>query len=248
MEPGLKLSKSMAPTTPDEIAQMKSIPYASAVGSLMYLAVAMCPDIAYTVGVLCMFTQDPGITHWKAVKHLFRYLKGTQDYNLTFSPTTSCESFQAYSDADHAGNVDNGKSTSGYLIKIGSGAVSWSSKLQPVVALSTMEAEYIAAVHAGKEVIWFRQFLTELGVTLNSPSTLRIDNQSAIAVSKNPEHHGRMKHLDLRFFWLRDEVEKGAITPTFIPTTEMAADLLTKPLDRAKVETYRKIMGLEKSN
>ena len=230
MEPGLKLSKSMAPTIPDEIAQMKSVPYASAVRSLMYLVVATRPDIVYTVRVLCRFTQDLGITHWKAVKHFFRYLKGTQDYNLTFSPTTSCKPFQAYSDADHAGNVDNRKSTSGYLIKIGSVAISWSSKLQPVVALSTMEAEYIAAVHAGKEVIWFQQFLTELGVTLNSPSTLQIDNQSAIAISKNPEHHRRMKHLDLCFFWLRDEVEKGAITPTIIPTTEMAADLLTNHL------------------
>ena len=150
MELGLKLSKSMAPTTPDEITQMKSVPYASAVRLLMYLAVATHPDIAYAVGVLFRFTQDPGITHWKAVKHLFRYLKGTQDYNLTFSPTTSCEPFQAYSDADHASNVDNGKLTSGYLIKIGSRAVSWSS-----IALSTTEAEYIAAVHAGKEVIWF---------------------------------------------------------------------------------------------
>ena len=155
MEPGLKLSQSRAPSTPEEIAQMKNMPYTSAVGSLMYLTVATCPDIAYAVGVVCRFTQNPGLAHWKAVKHIFRYLKGTQDLNLTFSPVAPHEPFQAYTDADHKGNTDNGKLTSGFLIKIRSGAVSWSSKLQPVIALSTTEAEYIAAVHAGKEVIWF---------------------------------------------------------------------------------------------
>jgi len=244
MEPGLRLSKDMAPKTPEEEAQMKGTPYMNAVGSLMYLAITTRPDIAYAVGVLCRFNQNPGVIHWKAVKHLFRYLKGTMDEKLVYSPTISDEPFTSFSDADHGGNPDNGKSTSGHLIRIGTGAVSWSSKLQPVVALSTTEAEYIAAVHAGKEVIWLRHLLIELGYDLPSPSRLQVDNQSAISVAKNPEHHGRMKHLDLRFFWLKDEVEAGVIELVHTPTDEMAADELTKALPRVKVDRSKRMMGL----
>jgi len=231
MDPGIKLSSAMSPTTPEETAAMKNVPYMSAVGSIMYLSVATHPDIAYAVGVQCHFNQNPGMAHWKAVTHLFRYLKGTMDHQLVFAPSSSSELFESFSDADHAGNADNGKSTSGYLVRMGTGTISWSSKLQTIVALSTTEAEYVAAVHAGKEIIWFHQFLTELGYSFNTPSILHLDNQSAISVSKDPEHHGRMKHLDLRFFWLRDKVTAGSISPPFVPTSDMAADLLTKPLD-----------------
>src|SRR5438876_12056480 len=123
----------------------------------------------------------------------------------------SIQRVTSYSDSDHGGSKDTGKSTGGYLIKMGTGAVSWSSKLQPIVTLSTTEAEYVAAVEAGKEIVWMRNILSEFGYKFISPSTLNLDNQSTISVSKNPEHHGRMKHLDLRFYWLRDAVESGSI-------------------------------------
>jgi len=183
------------------------------------------------------------------VKHVFRYLKGTLDLKLVYGPTAdqAQEVFVTYSDADHGGNSDSGKSTGGYLVKLGTGAVSWSSKLQAMVALSTTEAEYIAAVEAAKEIMWMRQFLGELGYSSSSsssPSTLLMDNQSAISVSKNPEHHGRMKHLDLRWYWLRDAVDCGRIKPEFIPTEDMAADILTKSLMRPYVEKCRGLMGL----
>jgi hypothetical protein len=128
---------------------------------------------------------------------------------------------------------------------MGSGAVSWSSKLQTIIALSTTEAEYVAAVEAGKEIVWLRNLLSELGYKFAGPSTLKMDNQSAISVAKNPEHHGRMKHLDLRFYWLRGAVERGLIKPEFISTVDMPADLLTKPLPAPKVKQFRKMMGLE---
>ena len=129
---------------------------------------------------------------------------------------------------------------------MGTGVISWSSKLQTIVALSTTEAEFVAAVHAGKEVVWFHQFLAELGYTFNSPSILQIDNQSAISVAKNPEHHSRMKHLNLQFFWLHNEVVGGTLSPLFIPTTNMTADLLIKPLEQVKVDRCGKLMGIEK--
>jgi hypothetical protein len=208
LDPSVRLSSAHSPTTPEDIAAMCSHPYLQAVGSLMYLAVATHPDIAYSVGVLARFSKNPGPLHWKAVKHLFRYLKGTIDYKLTYSGLyPSSELFTTYSDADHAGNPDNGRSTSGYVVKMGNGAVSWSSRLQGIVALSTTEAEFVAATSAGQEILWLRNLFTELGYKMDSPSTLHIDNCSALSVARNPEHHGRMKHLDLRFYWLRDEVE-----------------------------------------
>lgn len=210
------------------------------------------PDIAYTVSVLSRFNSNPGPEHWKAVKHLFRYLKGTMDYSLTYSPSPSLspskERFEVYSDADHGGNPDTGKSTSAYVIKMGTGAVSWSSKLQSIVALSTTEAEYVSAVSAASEAIWMRQLLTELGYALPGPSTLHMDNQSAIQVAKNPEHHGRMKHLDLRYHWLRDEVEKGTLAIDYVPTDSMVADILTKLLARVKVEEGCRQLGLQKAS
>jgi hypothetical protein len=155
MDPGVRLTTDQAPSTAEDIAYMKTVPYIHAVGSLMYLAVASRPDIAYAVGVLARFNSNPGIAHWAAIKHLFRYLKGTLDFALTYGPTnsTSSELFTTYSDADHGGDKSSGRSTGAYIVKIGTGAISWSSKLQTMVALSTTEAEYIAAVSAGQEIL-----------------------------------------------------------------------------------------------
>src|SRR6201999_44767 len=248
MLPNSVLTKEQCPTTPEAVEAMKNIPYMNAVGSLMYLAIMTRPDIAYTVGVLARFNSNPGPEHWKAVKHLFRYLKRTMDLKLTYQPNPSTNDlFVTYCDGDHGGNKDNGKSTSGYLVKIGSGAVSWSSKLQPVVTLSSTEAEYVAAMAAGKEICWMINLLTELGYKPPQPAQHNMDNQSTITVSKNPEHHGRMKHLDLDYHWLREKVEMKAIAPVYLQTDEMPADLLTKPLPRVKVEQFREAMGLMNS-
>jgi plasmid replication initiation protein len=124
------------------------------------------------------------------------------------------------------------------------GAIGWSSRLQSIVTLSTTEAEFVSAVEAGKEIAWMRNILGEFGYQVNQACTLHIDNQSAISVSKNPEHHGRMKHLDLRYYWLRDAVKAKRIAPCYIPTAEQIADILTKPLSSPKVQFCRNGMGI----
>jgi hypothetical protein len=178
-------------------------------------------------------------------KHLLRYVAGTIDFCLLYKLDPHVPNlFRTFSDADLAGNVDTGRSTTGYVVKMGTGAVSWSSKLQSIVALSTTEAEFVAAVSAGQESIWMSQFLAELGYNTSGTTPLLMDNQSAIQVARNPEHHGRMQHLDLRYFWLCDEVVKGHLAPRYIPTAEMAADILTKVLTRVKVKTAREQLGL----
>ena len=244
LNPGSRLSTSMSPQNASEASEMHSVPYISVVGSLMYLAVTTRPDITYAAGVLARFNSNPGQLHWQAAKHVLRYLKGTMEHKLVYQPTDHPQLFTTYSDADHGGNPDNGKSTGGYVVKIGSGAVSWSSKLQSLVALSTTEAEHISAVEAGKEILWMRQFMGELGYETSGPSQLNMDNQSAIAVSKNPEHHGKMKHLSLCLFWIRDAVQEGLISPTFVTTQNMVADIFTKALDRFKVQKCVDMLGL----
>ena len=246
MLPGLKLSSEQSPQTSEEKEEMKEIPYINAVGSLLYLAILTRPDIAYTASVLARFNSNPGKAHWQAVKHLFRYLKGTVDLKLAYGPdpTIGDDRFITYCDSDHGGNKDNGKSTTGYMVKLGSGVVCWSSKLQPIVTLSTTEAEYVAGVAAGKEICWVQNLLGELGYTASTPSKLYIDNQSALSVAKNPEHHGRMKHLDLCYYWLRDKVQTNTLQPLYQPTGDMPADLLTKALPKPQVLKLRSMMGL----
>ena len=131
------------------------------------------------------------------------------------------------------------------VVKMGTGAISWASRLQPFVTLSTTEAKYIAAVSAGQEILWLRNLFTEFGYEFDAPSTLCMDNQSALSVAKNPEHHGHMKHLDLHFYWLRDVVELGLIQVKHLRTDDMPADLLTKQLGRLKVNALRQLMGLQ---
>jgi hypothetical protein len=230
---------------PEDNMFMCDKPYVSAVGTLMYLAIATRPDIAHAIGVLCRFMSKLGPAHWKAAKHLFRYLRGSVDYRLTYTPDPSLSLlFTTYSDTDHGGNLDNSRSTSAYIVKMGTGTVSWMSRLQSIVALSTTEAEFISAVSAGQEIVWMRSFLGKLGYSFDAPLLLLVDNLSAIQVARNPEHHGRMKHLDLRFFWLCDMVNSGDIAVRYIPTADMAADLLTKALARIKVAAALPQVGL----
>jgi hypothetical protein len=163
-----------------------------------YLVNGSRPDLANAVGVLAQFASNPGPEHWKALKHVFAYLKGTVDYKLTYKPSQKhVMTLRGYVDADYAGCLDTRRSTSGYAFFLGDCLVCWSSKKQSVVALSTTEAEYIAGVHGGKEAVWLRQFLKELGFPVTGPTTLLVDNQSAIAVSKNPKHHSRIKHINI---------------------------------------------------
>jgi hypothetical protein len=153
LNPGSHLSTSMLPQNNAETSEMSQYCYTSLVGSLMYLAVTTRPDITYAAGVLARFNSNPGLAHWQAAKHVLCYLKGTVDHKLMYRPSDALEPFITYSDADHGGNPDNRRSTGGYVVKIGTGAVSWSSKLQSLIALSMTEAEYISAVEAGKEIL-----------------------------------------------------------------------------------------------
>ena len=242
LTPGTELSQ-LVPTE-SEKASMQTVPYLSAVGALQYLATMTRPDIAYAVSYLGRFNHNPHPDHWTAVKHVLCYLKGTKDYKLVYYHSDDPELFVTYSDADHGGCKKTGRSTGGYVTLVGGGAVGWSSKRQAFVTLSSTEAEYVAAVEAGKEIMWMRSILQEFGYPQSLASSLMIDNQSGIDVAKNPEHHGRMKHLDLRFYWLREKVEEGIMAPLYISSSENVADLFTKAVQPSVVKFAVPMLGL----
>jgi transposase InsO family protein len=219
--------------------------YMQAIGSLLYLSIATRPDIAHVVHVLSQFSSDPGATHWSGIKRVLRYLRGTTDYGLTYSGDHDGRSdeFKAYTDADFGCQPDR-RSTSGYAFLLAGAAISWSSKKQQLVTLSSTESEYVAATHATKHAMWLRQFLGELGFLQPATSTLRSDNQSAIALSLDSKYHARTKHIDIQYHYVREKVQDGILNLQYCPTAEMTADILTKGLDRQLFDRHRAGLGL----
>ena len=185
--------------------------------------------------------QNPAKLHWEATKRIVRYLKGTKDLELTYGVTDT--GIIGYTNADHASQYHR-HSISGYAFLINGGAVSWSSKWQPIVALSTTEAEYVATAHSVKEVLWLWAFLGEITRPLSAPTTLNCDNQSAIALTKDGQFHARTKHINLQFHFICEAVTNGTITMAYCPTQSMVADILMKPLIRGKTEEYTGSLGL----
>ncbi len=232
---------------PDEYTADKSlrISYQSAVGSLMYIMLGTRPDIAYSISVVSRYASNPTQTHWQAVKRIFRYLRGTHQMKLVFRG--ALKPLEGYTDSDWAGDQDTRRSTSGYAFNVGSGVISWSSKRQPTVALSTCEAEYTGQTLAAKEAIWLRNLMAQLTCDAEYPQAVVIygDNQGAIALAKNPQFHARTKHIDIQTHFIREKVAEGSIDLAYVPTDQMIADGLTKPLARDKFVQFRAALGIE---
>lgn len=243
MLPNATYSKSDAPSTPDEEFRMRKIPYREAIGSLMYLAVATRPDIAFAVSTLSQFLDNPGDAHWEAVKRIFRYLAGSKSFELTYGGER--HDLIGYTDADGAVQ-EHRRAISGYAFLIDGGAISWASRKQELVTLSTAEAEYVAATHAAKEAIWLRKLVGELFPSLLTPITLYCDNQSAIKLAQDDNYRARTKHIDLRYHFIRQAVATGAIDLVYCPTEDMAADNLTKALPKWKANSHNLALGLRR--
>ena len=219
--------------------------YQSAIGSLMYLSVSSRPDITYAVGNSARFSSKPTKEHWTALKRVLHYLKGTMKHGILYSQKGSGECV-GYSDADWAGDINDRKSTSGYVFQISGGAITWKSKKQGCVALSTSEAEYIALSSAVQESVWLRRLTSELGSPPKTPTTIFEDNQSAIAMTKNPQFHGRAKHIDIKYHFIREQVNCGNVQLKYCPTGEMTADIFSKALSREQFCKLRDKAGIVK--
>ena len=213
--------------------------YARVVGSLMYLAIISRPDIAYAVQSLARHMQAPTDEHIKAAEHLLRYIQGTKQLGLLLGGKGSNIELVGYSDSNWAADKDTRRSTTGYVFTIGCGASSWSSRLQPTVALSTAEAEYMALSCAVQEAVYLRRLLKSLGYEQQQPTPIFEDNQACIAMTANPVLHQRTKHIDIRYHFTRERVISGDVDIQYVATNYQLADILTKPLLRLKLERFR---------
>ncbi len=236
----VKLTKDEEGGTP-----VDPVKYQSIVGSLLYVAIATRPDIAQAVGVVSKFNSKPSQTHLSAAKRILRYLKGTSDLVLRFQKSERGCYLVGYSDADWAGDHDDRHSTTGNLFQLAGGAISWLSKTQSVVALSTSEAEYVSLSTCAQEAIWLRSLLNSIKAIPLSPTVINEDNQGAIAIAKNPIAHMRTKHIDIRHHFIREAIQDRSIELCYCPSEEMIADLLTKPLSKGKFEKLREMMGIK---
>lgn len=243
MIPGINYSNQESPSDATEAARMEKVPYCEAIGSLMYASVATRPDITHAVSALSRFLDNPGSTHWEAVKRVFRYLAGTRTFALTYGGET--QDLIGYTDADGA-SEEHRHAISGYAFLIDRGAISWYSCKQEIVTLSTAEAEYIATTHAAKEAIWLRRLIFELFLLSTSPTTIYCDNQAAIKLANDDNYHARTKHIDIRFHFIQQVIADGTITLIYCPTDDMAVDFLMKSLPKWKVSTHACTLGLRR--
>jgi hypothetical protein len=177
-----------------------------------------------------------------AVKRIMRYLKGSLHLKLQLRGQHI--KLKGYCDADWAGDVNDRRSTTGYVFSLGDGVVSWSSKRQPTVALSTTEAEYMAASHCTREAIWLRQLLDDMRCKYDEGTLIMCDNQGAIALAKNPVYHARTKHIEVQHHFVQEKVARGAIILEYCPTEDMLADVLTKALARERHERLTSNIGI----
>ncbi|KAL0533292.1 hypothetical protein IC582_030105 [Cucumis melo] len=193
---GIHLSKEQCPKTPQEVEDMSNIPYASAVGSLMYAMLCIRPDICYSVGIVSRYQFNPGRDHQIAIKNILKYLRRTKDYMLVYGSKDLI--LTGYTDSDFQIDKDARKSTLGSVFIVNEGAVVWRSINQYCIADSTMGAEYIVGCEAAKEAVWLKKFLTDLEVVPNMhlPITLYYDNSGAVANSREPRSHKRGKHIE----------------------------------------------------
>ena len=234
--------KLVAVKAGEDCVDTDQVPYLSAVGSIMYAMVGTRPDVSYALGLVSRFMSKPGSMHWEAVKWLLRYLKGSVRLTLRFTEEAEFK-VQGYSDSDFGGDLDKKRSLSGYVFTVGGNTVSWKSSLQPVVALSTTEAEYIALTEAVKEAIWIKELLREMGFEQEKVS-IWCDSQSAISLSKNKVFHERTKHVARKFHFIRDVIEEGEVEVLKIHTSRNPADMLTKCIPVHKFEAALELLKL----
>lgn len=213
------------------------------------------PYIAYSLGECSRYMSNPGPEHFKYLDYIWKYLIGTKDYSLTYDDST-IPILIGYSDSHWGGDYPTRRSTTGYLFTFNNTAISWSSKLQKTVALSSYEAEYMALKETIKEYTWLKLLLNQLSSITTTTTTkdiytnsiLYTDSQSAIQLAKNLEYHARTKHINIQYHYVRSNILSGSIYLKYIPTEQQLADGLSKSLDYTKYSTYTKGIGLLSSS
>jgi hypothetical protein len=236
MQSALKLSKEDMPKSQEEINFMKSIPYRAVIGSLMYMATSLRMDILFAVNKCARYMENPGIKHWQAVVDILRYLNTARHGSITYQRPSAPElgnRLAAFVDSDHAADIDDRRSTTGFVVFLNGGPISWATRGQKSASGSTAESEYKAMYEVGIEVVWLRNLMTELGYSQQDPTAIYEDNTACEVNCKDPVNHGRLKAVDTKYHIIRDWVREGKINVIHIDTSNQLADFFTKPLPPA---------------
>ncbi|GJS54015.1 retrotransposon protein, putative, ty1-copia subclass [Tanacetum coccineum] len=247
MQERLDLNKSQGAQTPKEVNRMKNVPYASAVGSIMYAVRCTRPDVAFAQNITSRFQQNPGELHWTAVKNILKYLRNTKDMFLVYGGNPSTElRVECYCDAGFETDRDDTKSQTGYVFVLNGGAVDWKSSKQSTTAMSATESEYIAASEAAMEAVWIRKFISGLGIvpTINEPLNMYCDNSAAVHYANEPGVQKGARHYQRRYHYVRECVELGEIRILKVHTDNNLADPFTKALSNRKLTQHARGMGL----
>ncbi|GJS59765.1 ribonuclease H-like domain, reverse transcriptase, RNA-dependent DNA polymerase [Tanacetum coccineum] len=202
------------------------------------------PDLSYSVGLLSRFMQEPREQHMKAIRQVLRYVKGTKDYGITYKHNGG-NKIHGFSDSSYGVNTQEGKGTTGIIFYYGESPISWSTQKQATVALSSCESEFIAATAAATQALWLKRLLSKLTHSQEEKVTIQVDNKSVIALMKNPVFHGRSKHIDTKYHFIRECVEREDIQVEFVSGEYQKADILTKALPKIKFLTMRQLIGLK---
>ncbi|GJZ29608.1 retrovirus-related pol polyprotein from transposon TNT 1-94 [Tanacetum coccineum] len=239
-----KLSLKDCPVRDCDVERMSKVPYANAVGSLMYLMVCTRPDIAYAVSVVSRYLANPGKNHWEAVKWILKYLRGTANVGLVYGTDRGNHvDVTGFVDSDYAKDPDKGRSINGYTFLVQGCVVSWKAMLQHVVALSTTKAEYMALTKAVKEAIWLRGLLEELGVVLNTVA-VNCDNQGAIYLSRNHVFPERTKHINVRYHFINEVLEAKTVKVLKVGTEHNVVDALSKVVPGRKLQHCLELLSV----
>lgn len=243
LEAGQRISKEMCANNDDEKQKMVDIPYRQAIGSLMFLAQITRPDISFPVNLMSRYCESPGMGHWGAVKRILRYIKGTSNYKIVYDGNKD-DVLYGFSDADWAADLDERRSTTGYVFILCGAAISWGTRRQPTVALSSTEAEYMATVATIQEGMWLKSLHNEM---FDNWGAVKIfcDNRGAMMVLNNNSYSNRTKHIDIKMRFIREHVEKKNVELVYIPTADMPADILTKNVGAKKIIGHLPNIGLE---
>jgi hypothetical protein len=209
----------------------------------MYICSTTRPDLSVSVSLLARVMSKPTTRHWNYLKNVLRYVSATKHLGITYGTTST--GLLGYTDSDYASCKDTRKSRSGSVFILYGGAVTWSSKLQTVIATSTAEAEYIAAANAARDAIWLKRICKDLDVKTDQAVPLYADNQSAIHMATNSADTARTKHIDVCYHFLRNNIARGNIRMIYCTTEDNVADMFTKPLPYSKLQKFSTKIGVD---
>lgn len=230
-----------------EESQRTNKPYRELVGCLVYVAITTRPDLNAAVNFYSQFQCCPTEEHWGHLKRVLRYIRGTLDLGLQFEGDDNAPIIEAYSDADWGNDITDRRSLTGYVFRVYGSTTSWLTRKQPTVSLSSTEAELIALCVTVCYGIWLVRLLEDLGIKLEGPVVYHEDNQSAIRVVEEEKDTGRLKHIDIKFRFVRDLIQRGLIKMRYIPTNLQPADIMTKGLPAKQFLQHRMALGMRVS-